>query len=57
MIKTGDLDRLIRDNRMTPELATSLINDCGSNMNISRRLIDAALVALGVRAQAHLASH
>ena len=57
MVKTGDLDRLIRDNRMTPELATSLINDCGSTMNTSLRLIDAVLVALGVRTQAHLASH
>jgi len=54
IVATGELDHLIRDGCITPEMATSLINDTGYTMNISHRLIDAALTVLGERTQMYL---
>ena len=40
------MDRLIREDRITPEMASSLINDSGYTQNICRNLINAGLVVL-----------
>ena len=40
IVGDGTLDRLIRSNLITPEMATSLINDSGYAQNISRKLIE-----------------
>lgn len=45
-VENGTLDRLIREGRITPEMATSLINDSGYTQNIGRRLIEAGQVVL-----------
>ena len=38
--------RTTTTSRITAEMASSLINDCGYTMNISRNLIDAGLIVL-----------
>ena len=54
IVDSGELDRLIRERRISPEMATSLINDSGYTLNISRRLTNAAMIALGEPTQAYL---
>ena len=39
VIASGRLDELVRDSKITREMATSLINDSGYARNISRKLI------------------
>lgn len=46
IVDNGTLDSLIREDRITPEMASSLINDSGYTQNISRNLIDAGLIVL-----------
>ncbi len=46
IVENGTLDSLIREGRITPEMATSLINDSGYTQNIGRRLIEAGLIVL-----------
>ena len=40
IILNGDLDQLIREGRITAEMATSLMNDSGYSQHIARNLID-----------------
>jgi phosphate:Na+ symporter len=44
MIANGRLDNLIRENLITPEMATSLMNDSTYAYDISKNLIDMAEV-------------
>ena len=46
IVENGTLDSLIREDRITPKMATSLYNDSGFTQNISRNLIDAGLLVL-----------
>ena len=46
IVDNGTVDRLIREDRITAQMASSLINDCGYTLNISRNLIDAGLIVL-----------
>ncbi len=46
IVENGTLDSLIREGRITPEMATSLINDSGYTQNIGRRLIEAGQIVL-----------
>ena len=46
IVGSGELDGLIRERRITPEMATSLINDSGYVMNIARKLAQAGLLVL-----------
>ena len=43
MIGNGRIDQLIRDNKIDPKMATSLINDSSFAYQISKRLIDVAV--------------
>jgi len=47
IVENGALDRLIRDDRITRDMGTSLINDNGYAQNIARRLIHGARRVLG----------
>ena len=49
IVENGTLDGLIRERRISPEMATSLINDSGYTQNIGRRLVEAGLIVLGDR--------
>ena len=42
MIKNGHIDKLIRENKITTKMATSLINDSSFVYDISKRLIEVA---------------
>jgi len=46
IVENGTLDGLIRDNRITPAMATSLINDSGYAINIARKLAEAGRTLL-----------
>jgi phosphate:Na+ symporter len=46
IVGSGEIDSLIRERRITPEMATSLINDSGYVMNIGRKLAQAGLLVL-----------
>jgi phosphate:Na+ symporter len=46
IVESGALDQLIRERRITPAMATSLMNDSGYVMNISRKLSEAGLIML-----------
>jgi phosphate:Na+ symporter len=46
IVESGELDRLIREQRITPTMGTSLINDNGYVMNIGRKLSEAGMIAL-----------
>jgi phosphate:Na+ symporter len=46
IVANGTLDSLIREQRITPDMATSLINDSGYVMNIGRKLAEAGLIVL-----------
>jgi phosphate:Na+ symporter len=46
IVESGKLDQLIRERRITPAMATSLLNDSGYVMNISRKLSEAGLIVL-----------
>ncbi|MEM7025924.1 MAG: hypothetical protein AAF637_25585, partial [Pseudomonadota bacterium] len=46
IVESGILDQLIRERRITPAMATSLLNDSGYVMNISRKLSEAGLIVL-----------
>ncbi len=46
IVESGMLDQLIREHRITPAMATSLLNDSGYVMNISRKLSEAGLIML-----------
>jgi phosphate:Na+ symporter len=46
IVESGTLDQLIRERRITPAMATSLLNDSGYVMNISRKLSEAGLIML-----------
>ncbi len=46
IVESGTLDSLIREQRITPTMATSLINDSGYVMNIGRKLSEAGLIVL-----------
>ncbi len=54
IVEDGTLDGLIREGRITPEMASSLINDSGYTLNISRRLVDAGLIVLRDRTYDYL---
>jgi len=43
MIGNGRIDKLIRDNKIDPKMATSLINDSSFAYDISKRLIEVAV--------------
>ncbi|MEA3497720.1 MAG: Na/Pi cotransporter family protein, partial [Campylobacterota bacterium] len=43
MIENGRIDNLIRDNKIDPKMATSLINDSTYAYNISKRLIEVSI--------------
>ncbi|MDJ0941850.1 MAG: Na/Pi symporter [Kiloniellales bacterium] len=47
IVEDGTLDGLIRDNKITRDMGTSLINDNGYAQNIARRLIHGAQTVLG----------
>ena len=47
VIANGTLDKLIRKNLITPDMATSLMNDSSHAYEIQRNLIDAAQIILG----------
>ncbi len=49
IVESGELDRLIREQRITPSMATSLINDSGYVMNIGRKLSEAGMIVLNDR--------
>jgi phosphate:Na+ symporter len=42
IIANGTLDRLIREQRITPDMATSLMNDSAFSYDIQNNLINAA---------------
>lgn len=44
MIKNGRIDKLIRDDKIEPKMATSLINDGSFAYEISRKLIEVATI-------------
>jgi len=50
IVENGGLDRLIREDRITKQMATSLINDSSYALSIARRLLDAALEVQGSEA-------
>ena len=43
IVENGTLDQMIRENKITTQMATSLINDTSYVLSASRRLLDAAL--------------
>ena len=47
IVESGALDGLIRDDKITRDMGTSLINDNGYAQNIARRLIHGARTVLG----------
>lgn len=47
-VANGTLDRLIRDELITAQMASSLMNDSGYASTIHRRLVDAAEIIFGV---------
>jgi phosphate:Na+ symporter len=47
IIANGTLDKLIRENRITPDMATSLMNDSAYTYDIQHNLIDAAEIIFG----------
>ncbi|MDJ0969898.1 MAG: Na/Pi symporter [Kiloniellales bacterium] len=47
VIENGTLDQLIRGNKITPDMATSLINDNGYTQNIALKLIHGAQIVFG----------
>ena len=47
VVENGTLDRLIRENKITPEMATSLINDNGYSQNIAYKLMHGAKAVFG----------
>ena len=46
VVENGELDRLIRQGRITPEMATSVINDTQYREDILKALIQTAMVAI-----------
>lgn len=44
VIENGQIDNLIRDNKINPTMATSLINDTSTAYNICNKLIDIATI-------------
>mgnify|MGYP001552737098 FL=1 len=46
IVEDGTLDSLIRENRITPEMATSLINDSGYARHIAQKLAEAGKTLL-----------
>jgi phosphate:Na+ symporter len=51
VVASGELDHLIRENRITPDMATSMMNDNRYVQDICDRLINAALLVLENRQQ------
>ena len=47
IIANGVLDKLIRENRITPDMATSLMNDSSYAFDIQRNIFDAAEIIFG----------
>ena len=47
VVENGTLDRLIRENKITPDMATSLINDNGYTQNIALKLMHGAQIVFG----------
>lgn len=43
IVENGQLDQMIREDRVTTQMATSLINDSSYALSINRRLLEAAL--------------
>ncbi len=44
IVENGTLDQMIRENKITSQMATSLINDSSYALSVSRRILDAVLM-------------